>query len=80
MGKRYRVRNRARAKGYSSFLFPFFTPQFAYVVTICDFEFCYKRVPYVSVVELQFVIGANLSELQTCGENGTLYVWYVRIP
>ena len=57
MGKWYRVRvrvrNRARAREQSSsfclfffffsFLFFFFMPKFAYVVTICNFEFCYKR-------------------------------------
>ena len=50
MGKWYRVRvrvrDRARAREQSSsfsFYFLFFTPKFAYVVTICDFEFCYKR-------------------------------------
>ena len=39
---RVRVRNRARVREYSS-SFLFFTPKFAYVVTICNFEFCYKR-------------------------------------
>ena len=47
MGKWYRVRvrarfrDRARAREHSS-SFLFFTPKFAYVVTICNFEFCYK--------------------------------------
>jgi len=50
VGKWYRVRVRARdrvrAREHScSFLFFlfFFTPKFAYAVTICNFEFCYKR-------------------------------------
>ena len=53
MGKWYRVRvrarvrDRARAREHSSsflfFSFFFSTPKFAYVVTICNFEFCYQR-------------------------------------
>ena len=49
---RARVRDRARAREHScSFLFfLFFTPKFAYAVTICNFEFCYKRRAIVARV------------------------------
>ena len=54
MGKWYRVRvrDRARAREHSSsfLFFFFFTPKFTYVVTICNFEFCYKwRAIHTSV-------------------------------
>ena len=42
MDKWYRVRAGARARGYSSSFHFFFTPKFAYVVSICNFEFSYK--------------------------------------